>query len=475
MAPSTPRRRTTGMLLLALIALVGLTGSAAAAEGPPARPGTTQVLFVANNWDGTADLVDQDSFEVLRRIDVVPDLEERLAEIRSDPVRLGYYLGIQQLVGEGHDQYADDMFTSHDGRFLYVSRPSLADVVGLDLATEQIVWRFPMEGQRSDHMAISPDSTRLMVSDSTANKVHVLDAASGQKVGEFASGDSPHENNYSQDGSRVFHASIGLVYTPADRPLLDSTKGERYLQIVDTATLEVERYDLGENLARREAAVEGEPYPDSSAIRPMAISPDERTAYLQLSFFHGYVAYDLERHVITQVVSLPNLVPDVPREQYLLDSAHHGLALNPDGSRLCAAGTMSDYAAIVPVDDPGAAVLVEGVDTPYWSTNSGDGRLCFVSASGSDEVVVIDYASGREITRVPVGDHPQRMRLGVVRTELLAAPGQPGAAPAGPAPAVEVLAAERALPATGGLLALPLVLLLTAGGLLVLRRRIPAV
>jgi DNA-binding beta-propeller fold protein YncE len=477
----TPRARRRAVSVAALLAAAALPlgGSALAAEGPAAGPGLEQVLFVANNWDGTADLVDQETFTVVRRLNVIPDIDERLAEIRTDPERLAFYLAIQQFVGEGNDQYADDMFTSLDGRTLYISRPSLADVVGIDLATEQIVWRFPMEGQRSDHMGISPDGTRLLVSDSTANKVHVLDPRTGTKVAEFASGDSPHESNFTRDGSRVFHASIGLVYTPADAPLLDTTKGERYLQVVDTSDWTFDRRDLGENLSRNEGAddvvvVEGaeERYPDSSAIRPMAVSPDESTLYLQLSFFHGYVAYDVAQDRITQVVNLPDLLPPTTtREQYLLDSAHHGLALSPDGERLCVAGTMSDYGAIVPVDDPEALVVVEGIDKPYWSTNSGDGRYCFLSASGGDEVVVVEYATGREVTRIPVGDHPQRMRLGLVRSDVLDAPAQAqGTAGAAPAPAVPA-AASRTLPATGGPAALLAAPLLLAAGLVLRRRR----
>src|SRR3712207_9371138 len=53
-----------------------------------------------------------------------------------------------ELVGEGNDQFVDDMFSSPDGRFLYVSRPSFADVVGIDLATQRIVWRAKVDGYR---------------------------------------------------------------------------------------------------------------------------------------------------------------------------------------------------------------------------------------------------------------------------------------------------------------------------------------
>jgi len=162
-------------------------------------------------------------------------------------------------------------------------------------------------------------------------------------------------------------------------------------------------------------------YPDmSAAVRPMALTTDESKVYFQVSFFHGFVEFDFAQDRVTRVAQLPNLVPEIPREQYLLDSAHHGIAMNPEDTRLCVAGTMSDYAAIVE-RDTFEYKLIHGGAKPYWSTNSADGRYCFVSWSGDDKVSAISYKSGEEVAQIPVGDHPQRMRIGSVTRAWLAA------------------------------------------------------
>jgi hypothetical protein len=344
------------------------------------------VLFVGNNWEGTADVIKpRRPFNRLARLDIIPDIDERMVEIAADPVRLGFFLGIRQLVGEGNDQFVDDMYATRDGRLLVVSRPSLADVVGIRIRTGEIAWRFPVEGQRSDHMALSPDGRHVAVSASTGNVVHILDVRTGEEVGRFASGDSPHENVYSKDGERIYHASIGHVWTPADQPALDSTKGERYFQVVDARTNEIlRRIDMGAKLA--DAG-----YPNmSSAVRPMTFSPNERFVYFQVSFFHGFIEYDLRRNRVRRVAKLPiaEHTRETPREMYLLDSAHHGIAMNPAGRRLCVAGTMSDYAAIVSRRTLRYR-LIRGGEKPYWSTNSGNGRFCFVSWAKSDRISVI--------------------------------------------------------------------------------------
>ncbi len=125
-----------------------------------------------------------------------------MQEIATNPERLAYFLAIREAIGEGNDQYVDDMYSSNDGRLMIVSRPSFADVVAISLETGKIVWRFPVAGQRSDHMAISPDGREVVVSASTGNVVHVLRVSDGKELGQFPSGGSPHENVYIDGGEQ---------------------------------------------------------------------------------------------------------------------------------------------------------------------------------------------------------------------------------------------------------------------------------
>jgi len=420
LVPRALRSRSIAVAAAAL-GLAATFAPAGLADGNAPDPSDRklrEMLFIGSNWAGTVDVVrPQGKYRRIARLDVIPDIEERMAEIATDPVRLGYFLAIRELVGEGNDQYVDDMYTSNDGRLLVASRPSFRDVVALDLRSGEIVWRFVVDGQRSDHMAVSPDGKQVAVSASTGNVVHILDIETGDEVGRFPSGDSPHENTYSADGDLIYHASIGRVYTPADDPTADTSKGERYFQVVDAKTFEVlERIDMGAKLA--EAG-----YPEmSSAVRPMALSANEKRVYFQVSFFHGFVEYSFKQDRVTRVANLPvsDEVQQIPREQYLLDSAHHGIALSGDGRRLCVAGTMSDYAAVVSRKSFRHKLIYAG-EKPYWSTTSNDDKRCFVSWSGTDNVSVISYKKRKVIANIPVGDHPQRVRMGTVRKSWLAA------------------------------------------------------
>jgi hypothetical protein len=455
----TRAQRTTALLVPALLAGLSLvvtpTATASAPPGADPTPGLRDVMFVGNNWAGTATIVDARSLQVLKTgVNLIPDKRQELTDIVLSPVRLAYYLLVQQGPGEGHDQYVDDMFTTNDGRYLAVSRPSFSDVVWIDVAkaaagrTDSIVREQQMDGYRTDHMGLSPDGRRLLVSDSTKAQViefsMVDETVGGQQVrmGDrlrtFVSGETPHESNYSPDGSRIYHASIGKVYTPGDDPLLDGLKGDRWFEIVDNADFSVtQRWDMGKELA--EAG-----YPRmSAAVRPMAVAPDQRFLYFQVSFFHGYVEFDTQAPdvdgkvgytlggipeprtgAVTRVVPLPNRVPNLLRELYVNDSAHHGLSMNDAGTTLCAAGTMDDYAALVDRATSSYKIFdtaSTGHDylKPYWTT-AGLGNTCWISLSGSDAVSVLDFDTQQELAFLPVGDHPQRIRHGYVPEPVVA-------------------------------------------------------
>lgn len=407
MLRSLRTRYPVAAVLLAATAVTALAAPGRAAA--PAEP-LREVLFVGNNWDGTADaLASTGDLARIGRINVIPDKEERLREIYLNPVKLAFFLGIRAGAGEGHDQFADDMYTTPDGSAVVVSRPSFADVVSIDVRTGRINWRFPVAGYRADHMAVSPDGTRVAVSASTANTVHVLDIATGREAGSFATGDKPHENTFSRDGRYLWNSSIGDVTSALDAPWLDWTKGDRKITVVDARTFRTVRViDMRERLdafGRRDL---------SDAVRPMSFSPDESKIYFQVSFFNGVVEYDVATDRITRIKELPvNPATSTDRTTWVNDSRHHGLSMSPDGTKLCVAGTMDDYATVVD-----RATLAQGplvpADKPYWATVDGDGTACVISESGADRVTAIDFATGAKRVSVPVGDHPQRVRLGHV-------------------------------------------------------------
>jgi len=405
------RRSRPALLLVAVgtavtlaVTAVGALPSTASTVAPAAGPRldprqARDVVLVGNSVAGTVSFLDGHTFTNLGSVNVIPDLQERLDAM--NPIeRAGYALVRQQ---EGGDRFVDDMFVSPDGRTLYVSRANLADVVAYDLVTGQQTWRFKVDGIHADHMAISPDGHRIVVSATTAQAAQVLDAATGTAVGRFATGTYPHQNDYSPDGQRIYNSSIGVTALPQ---ALEFLKGPRQVTVVDAHTLHVIRT-----------------YPFPHGIRPSIITPDQKTMYAELSYLNGFVEFDLTTGRITRTVQMP--FSDAGRalrpDDYPQNSAHHGLALSGDGTKLCDAGTIDNYVAIISRPALTTDRIVPVGNLPYWATTSADGAYCLVSNSRDNTVSVISYATAQEVTRVPVGAFPQRERTATVPPEVVAA------------------------------------------------------
>jgi hypothetical protein len=85
---------------------------------------------------------------------------------------------------------------------------------------------------------------------------------------------------------------------------------------------------------------------------------------------------------------------------------------------------MDDYAALV--DRRTMAYRIFDTATtghsygkPYWTTE-GIGDTCWVSLSEADSVAVLSFGQKKELAYLAVGDHPQRIRHGLVSEAALA-------------------------------------------------------
>jgi DNA-binding beta-propeller fold protein YncE len=270
-----------------------------------------------------------------------------------------------------------------------------------------MIWRTNIGGFEADHMAISPDGARVLVSDTTNGVVKAFDTATGRVVGQFTGGTYTHDVDFSADGRHIYSGSIGTTVLPYS---LNALKGNRQLTIADASTYQVLRtysFDLG--------------------LRPKVLLPDESLIYFQLSYRRGFIEFDLASGTTRRTKTLPAtaagdaLFPDgLPA-----NSMHHGLAMSADGRTICAAGTIDNYVAMVDRATFATHRLVSGYAKPYWAETSRDGTKCLVSNSDGDYVAVLDYASGLEIKRVTVGDYPQRERNGRLDTTVTLA-SRPG-------------------------------------------------
>lgn len=263
-----------------------------------------------------------------------------------------------------------------DGRFILVSIEGTkpGKLVWIDPVADKVTQEMNV-GPAPNQLAITPDGKTAYVPCSDGNW-DVVDVAKKEVVKRIFIGGRPHNTLCSADGKRFFLAPMGA---PKKVTIVDALKHEMIAEV-----------------------------PFGNVVRPIALSPDEKVLYAEVDGLVGFEAADLGSRKVVQRIKA-ELAP----EHRKVASRSHGLGVRPDGKEVweCDVEHQEVHVYDITGKEPKQIATVPVGERCYWLTFSPDGKTCYVSVRGKNEVVFVDTESKKVTQRVTVGKQPKRLMI----------------------------------------------------------------
>jgi YVTN family beta-propeller protein len=292
-----------------------------------------------------------------------------------------------KVVGEIKDIEANHgAVVSPDGSRIYVSNEAMSTLDVADAKTLQVTKRIPLSGH-PNNISISRDGRRVYVGIIQApGGVDVIDTASSEKVKTVPTKGSIHNTYVTPDGKYVVAGSIaGKTINVIDQ----KTEEPAW-------TLEMDR-----------------------GIRPMtfATNPDGSTKWIfaQLSDFNGFAVIDFATQKEIKRIKNPDLPPGKKEIPEGADPSH-GMAVTADGKTLVVCSRLNNalYSYSLPDLTLAGTSWLGGMGAA-WVTLTPDGKTAYVSNAVTNNVSVVDVKTMKEVALIPVGYVPKRNSTGVLQ------------------------------------------------------------
>jgi YVTN family beta-propeller protein len=287
---------------------------------------------------------------------------------------------------------------SPDGSRIYVSEEAGNTLTVVDGKTLEVTKRIPLSGNpnlidltpdgRWIYVAIAQSWTDLsefpQIKAATSGGVDVIDTVSLTNVKTIAMRGGVHDLNVTPDGKFVIAGTSRGAKPPAS-----------LMNVIDTKTNEI-AWKLVMN----------------PAPSPMAISknPDGSTKWIfaQLGGFNGFSVVDFATQAQINQIKLPELPPE-QQNKFGPPAGSHGIAITADQKTLLVNSRLNSalYAYSVPDLKLLGSVALGGKGAG-WLTITPDDKTAYVANEHTNNVSVIDIKSLKEIALVPVGYAPAR-------------------------------------------------------------------
>jgi YVTN family beta-propeller protein len=263
-----------------------------------------------------------------------------------------------------------------DQRFILVTIEGTkpGQLVWIDPVTDKVTQRMDV-GPAPNQLAVTPDGKFAYVPASDGN-YEVVDVAEKKIVTRIFTGGRPHNTLCSADGKRMYLAPMG---------------SPKRVTVVDTAT----HKKVGEIAF-------------SNVVRPIALAPDQKRLYAEVDGLVGIEVADLAAG--KRVHRVP---AELTADKRKKASRSHGLGVRPDGKEAweCDVEHHEVHVYDLGEDRPKQIATIPIGERIYWLTFNPDGKTCYVSVRGHDEVAFVDTATKKVTARVPVGKVPKRLLI----------------------------------------------------------------
>jgi len=305
--------------------------------------------------------------------------------------------------------------------FIYVTNSAGDSIHVIDPATNKVVQE--IKGIEAAHgIAPSPDGARVYVSNEADTTLDVFDRTSGALIKKVPLSNHPNNIAVTKTGDRIL---VGIARAPGAVDVIDAATLTRTKSIPVNGRLHNVyvtpdgKFVVAGSIPGKKINVIDQKteeivwtLPTDEGVRPMAFdtNPDGSTKriFVELSNFNGFITVDFATRKVVDKIAVPEAPAGEKVTEGLQGSPAHGLAITPDGKELAVLSKMNTRVYFYSLPDLKLAGSVKVGHHPDWLTFTPDGKRLYVANAGSNSVSVVDVATHKELTQIPVGQVPKR-------------------------------------------------------------------
>ena len=291
----------------------------------------------------------------------------------------------------------------------------------IDPATNKVVG--VINGIEVNHGATSaPDGSRLYITNEAEKTLDIVDTKTLKVIKSVPLTAHPNNLSVSKDGKRVY---VAIAAAPGAVDVIDTATMTRAKSIPvkgsahNTYVTPDGKYVLCGSVAGKLLTVIDQKTEEpvwtvafDAGVRPIAFDqkPDGSTnrLFIQLSDFNGFAIVDFDQRKEVGRVKLPELPESERVTEGLQGSPSHGIGVTPDKKTLWVLSKMNSR--IYEYSMPDLKLMGEAPTGhhPDWLTFTPDSKSVYIANAGSNSVSVVDIATRKELTQIPVGQVPKR-------------------------------------------------------------------